>query len=56
MFNDDCTLLGRSFDGLGQVMEANCHSCWAVGGSRYTVKLKAYKVEYCATFENLKAN
>ena len=45
---DDRTLLGRSFEGLGQVLRANYQSCWAVGGSGNNVKLKAYRVEYHA--------
>ena len=46
VFSDDCTLLGRSFEGLGQVLDANCQSCWVVGGSANSGKLKAYWVEY----------
>ena len=46
VFSDDCTLLGRSFEGLSQVLEANCQSCWAIGGSVNSVKLNAYRVEF----------
>ena len=41
VFSDDRTLLGRYFEGLGQLLEANCQSCLAVGGSANNLKLKA---------------
>ena len=48
VFSDDHMLLGRSFEGLSQVLEANCQSCWAMGGSANSVNVKAYRVEYHA--------
>ena len=48
VFSNDRTLFGRSFEDLGQVLEANGQSCWSVGGLTHSVKLQAYRFEYQA--------
>ena len=40
-FSDDRRLFGKTPDGLNRVLQANCHACWAAGGTPNAVKLKA---------------
>ena len=43
-FSDNYRVFGTTPEGVDRVLQANCHACWAGGGTPNAVKLKGFSL------------